>query len=89
MTKLLDQDQKIRNIVAAQIIKIFYPFVIAKTECGEYLKLDLSINEKKDPLFWEDLTSILKAHLWGPVGRKYHQLLDNGWLVEPQIKLSN
>ena len=79
---LLDQDQKITNIIAAQIIKVFYPYVIAQTENGDYLQLNLSVNEQQDPLFWDEARSILKARLWVPIGRKYHQLLDNGWLAD-------
>lgn len=82
---LLDHDEKIQNIVAAQIIRVFYPFVIAKTETGQFLKVNLSDTETKDPLFWDELGSILQARLWVPIGRKYHQLLDDGWLVEPAI----
>ncbi|VDG17829.1 hypothetical protein [Lactiplantibacillus mudanjiangensis] len=83
---LLDQDMKIKNIIAAQIIKVFYPFVIAKTETGDYLKLNLSATEQADPLFWDELRSILKARLWVPIGKHYHQLLDDGWLVNtPQV----
>ncbi|WP_461240442.1 hypothetical protein [Paucilactobacillus sp. N302-9] len=82
---LLDQDQKIKNIIAAQIVKVFYPYVIAKSENGEFLKINLSANEKQDPLFWDSLTSILSAKLWIPIGKKYHQLLDNGWVLEPAL----
>ncbi|KIS03606.1 hypothetical protein [Paucilactobacillus wasatchensis] len=82
---LLDRDEKIQNIVAAQIIRVFYPFVIAKTETGQFLKVNLSDTETNDPLFWDELVSILQARLWVPIGRKYHQLLDDGWLVEPAI----
>lgn len=78
---LLDHDSKIINITAAQITKVFYPFVVAKTESGKYLHINLSEKEREDPLFWDELRSILKAKLWVPIGRKYHQLLDNGWLV--------
>ena len=72
---LIDQATNMTNIIAAQIIKVFYPFVIAKTETGEYLSLNLSTNEQRDPLFWDE------AKLWVPIGRHYHQLLDNGWLA--------
>lgn len=78
---LLDHDSKIMNIMAAQITKVFYPFVVAKTETGDYLHINLSVKEREDPLFWDELRSILNAKLWVPVGRKYHQLLDNGWLI--------
>ncbi|GAX05007.1 hypothetical protein IWT25_00309 [Secundilactobacillus pentosiphilus] len=78
---LLDHDSKIMNVMAAQITKVFYPFVVAKTETGDYLHINLSDEEREDPLFWDELRSILNAKLWVPVGRKYHQLLDNGWLV--------
>lgn len=80
---LLDQETTITNIVAAQIIKVFYPFVIARTETGAYLQLNLSPTEQNDPLFWDELRSILRAKLWVPIGKHYHQLLDNGWLAAP------
>ncbi|KRK97606.1 hypothetical protein FD04_GL001641 [Secundilactobacillus odoratitofui DSM 19909 = JCM 15043] len=86
---LLDHDSKMMNIIAAQITKVFYPFVLAKTETGEYLHINLSDTERDDPLFWDELRSILQAKLWVPVGRKYHQLLDDGWLVaDPQPELA-
>ena len=80
---LLDQATNMTNIMAGQIIKVFYPFVIVKTETGSYLKLNLSNNEQRDPLFWDEVHSILQTKLWVPIGRHYHQLLDNGWLAEP------
>jgi hypothetical protein len=78
---LLDQDQKIKNIIAAQIVKVFYPFVIAKTEYGELVNLNLSTAEKGDPLFWDSIKRVLESRLWVPVGKKYHQLLDYGWVT--------
>ena len=63
---LLDQATNMTNIMAAQIIKVFYPFVIVKTETGSYLKLNLSNNEQRDPLFWDEVHSILQAKLWVP-----------------------
>lgn len=82
---LLDHDTKMANIIAAQITKVFYPFVVAKNETGEYLHLNVSDTERADPLFWDELRSILQAKLWVPVGKKYHQLLDNGWLVTDPV----
>ncbi|MFD0896282.1 hypothetical protein [Loigolactobacillus binensis] len=78
---LLDQTQYFKNIIAAQIVKVFYPFVIAKTECGQLVKLNLSLNERHDPLFWAAVQRILQAALWVPIGRYRNQLLDNGWLA--------
>ncbi|WP_338210876.1 hypothetical protein [Lactiplantibacillus paraxiangfangensis] len=82
---LLDQKTTMTNIIAAQIFKVFYPFVIARTENGTYLQLKLSASEQCDPLFWDELRSILQAKFWVPVGRHYHQLLDNGWLAPTPI----
>ncbi|WP_063285479.1 hypothetical protein [Secundilactobacillus collinoides] len=79
---LIDQKTTIKNIIATQIVKIFYPFIIAQTEEGEYIKLNLSLDERNDTLFWDECKSILKAKLWVPVGRHYHQLLDNGWYLD-------
>ncbi|KRM62200.1 hypothetical protein FC26_GL000761 [Paucilactobacillus vaccinostercus DSM 20634] len=83
---LLDQDQKIKNIIAAQIVKVFYPFVIAKTETGELVNVNLSSQEKGDPLFWESIKRVLESSLWVPVGKKYHQLLDYGWVTYPEVR---
>ncbi|MFC6181155.1 hypothetical protein [Lactiplantibacillus daowaiensis] len=82
---LLDQDLKIKNIIAAQIVRVFYPYIIAKTETGEYLSLNISDTEHNDPLFWDELRSILKAKIWVPIGKHYHQLLDNGWMVNQPV----
>ena len=81
---LLDQDNKIKNIIAAQIVKVFYPFVIAKTETGELVNVNLSSQEKGDPLFWESIKRVLESSLWVPVGKNYHQLLDYGWVTYPE-----
>lgn len=81
---LVDQDKKIKNIEAAQIVKAFYPYVIAKTEYGEMVNVNLSKNEKTDPLFWESIKRILESKLWVPIGKKYHQLLDYGWIAVPE-----
>ena len=82
---LLDQAANMTNIIAAQIIKVFYPFVIAKTETGAYLKLNLSTNEQRDPLFWDELRSILQAKLWVPIGKHYHQSVSYTHLTLPTI----
>lgn len=81
MTALIDDTQMINNIVSAQLAKVFYPFVLIKTEDGQYWQLNLSTKEKQDPLFWDSMKRIMSSKLWVPVGRKYHQMLDNGWQV--------
>lgn len=81
---LLDQTNKIKNIAAAKIISIFYPNILVCTEHGECFKLTLSKSEKNDSLFWEEMNRIYEASLWVPVGKKYHQLLDEGWLAPNQ-----
>lgn len=78
---LLDTDPKIKNINAAQIVKVMYPLVIAKTEAGEYVKVKLSDEQMQDPLFWDTLRNIRKSQLWVPLGKHFHQLLSNDWLV--------
>ncbi|KRM12318.1 hypothetical protein ABTQ33_05090 [Paucilactobacillus suebicus] len=78
---LLDEDAKILNIINAQIVKVFYPFVIAQSEYGEMIKVNLSSNEFNDSLFWDSIYRVFKAKLWVPIGKKYHQLLDNDWLL--------
>ncbi|WEV56629.1 hypothetical protein [Ligilactobacillus acidipiscis] len=81
---LLDQTNKSKNIVAAKIISVFYPRVFVCTEKGDCWTLNLSKKEKSDSLFWEEMKRIYQASLWIPVGKKYHQLLDNGWLAPAQ-----
>ncbi|WP_137626779.1 hypothetical protein [Lactiplantibacillus pingfangensis] len=78
---LLDTDPKIKNITAVHLVKVFYPLVIAKTEQGEYVKVKLSNDQLNDPLFWETARNICQSELWVPLGRKFHQLLSNDWLV--------
>lgn len=77
---LIENETPALTIIAAQIVKVFYPFILARTETGQYLHLQLSDREQQDPLFWDSLRSILRAHLWVPIGQHYHQLLDDGWL---------
>lgn len=78
MSMLIDDTKMIKNVVSAQLAKVFYPFVLIKTENGQYWKLNLSNKEKYDPLFWESMQLIMQSKIWVPVGRKYHQMLDNG-----------
>lgn len=78
---LLDTDPKIKNISAAQIVKVMYPLVIAKTEAGDYVKVKLSDEQMQDPLFWDTLRNIRKSQLWVPLGKHFHQLLSNDWLM--------
>lgn len=79
---LLDSDKKIKNIMNAQIVKVFYPFVIARSEYGSLIKIRLSKKELTDPLFWESIRNVSQERLWVPVGKNYHQLLDNDWLLD-------
>ena len=81
MSMLIDDTQMIKNIISAQLAKVFYPFIIVKTEEGQYLQLNLSDKEKNDPMFWDSMKRILQARIWVPVGRRYHQMLDDGWEV--------
>ncbi|WP_203641431.1 hypothetical protein [Levilactobacillus andaensis] len=76
---LIDDNPKIHTITPAQITKVFYPYVIAKTEAGSYVNINLSEQERKDPLFWESIASIAKAKLWVPIGERFHQLLSYDW----------
>ncbi len=82
---LLDDTKLIKNVVAARLAKVFYPFIIARTEEGQYLQVNLSQNEITDPTFWDTMEKICEEKIWLPVGRKFHQLLDNGWEVDPKI----
>jgi len=76
---LIDDNPQIKTITPAQITKVFYPFVIAKTEAGSYVNINLSAQERQAPLFWESITNIAKAKLWVPVGERFHQLLSYDW----------
>ncbi len=51
MTALIDDTKMINNIVSAQLAKVFYPFVLIKTEDGQYWQLNLSTKEKQDLCF--------------------------------------
>lgn len=81
MTTLIDDTTMINHVVSAKIAKVLYPFVLVETEDGQYWQLNLSTKEKQDPLFWDSMERIMHSKLWVPVGRKYHQMLDNGWQV--------
>ncbi|WP_283679245.1 hypothetical protein [Lentilactobacillus sp. Marseille-Q4993] len=82
MSVLLDDKKMFKNIVSAQLAKVFYPFVVVKTEEGQYIKLNLSMNEKSDSLFWDVMQRIMDAKIWIPIGKHHHQMLDNGWEAE-------
>ncbi len=68
------------NIISVQIRKVFYPFIIARDNNGHYLYLNLSINERKDTVFWEIMLKIANADLWLPVDKDSYQLLEYDWL---------
>lgn len=76
---LIDDNPQIHTITPARIMKVFYPYVIAKTEAGKYVNINLSDQERHDPLFWESITNIAKAKLWVPIGERFHQLLSYDW----------
>ncbi|MFC6163539.1 hypothetical protein ACFP3T_02495 [Lactiplantibacillus dongliensis] len=78
---LLDTDPKIKNITAVHLVKVFYPMVIAKTEDGDYFQVKLSDDQLSDPLFWDTARDLCRNQLWVPMGRKFHQLLSNDWLM--------
>ncbi|ANK60515.1 MULTISPECIES: hypothetical protein [Loigolactobacillus] len=78
---LLDDGKTIKNIIAAKIVKVAYPKVIAQDELGELITINTSEKQQDDPLFWESLKNILHAQLWVPVGRHFHQLLALDWIA--------
>ncbi|VDG21119.1 hypothetical protein [Lactiplantibacillus mudanjiangensis] len=78
---LLDTDPKIKNITAVNLVKVVYPLIIAKTEQGDYIQIKLSDDQLSDPLFWESARDLCKNQLWVPMGRKFHQLLSNDWIL--------
>lgn len=78
---LLETQNSMKNILTAQIVKIAYPQVTARDESGQVIEIATSEKERTDPLFWAALKNILKAGLWVPVGRHFHQLLDFDWMA--------
>ncbi len=75
-----DRKNKLTEIIVAQIISVIYPLVIARTDKGQYLPVNLSKKEKRDPLLWRSLESMRKAKLWIPLTFQHH-LYKDGWLL--------
>lgn len=69
-----------QNVLAVQITKVFYPFVIAKGHDGHFFRLKLSASEQKDATFWDVMKSILQAQLWIPIDKTSYALVEEGWL---------
>ncbi|GAJ26940.1 hypothetical protein JCM15457_1894 [Liquorilactobacillus sucicola DSM 21376 = JCM 15457] len=75
-----DRKNKLTEIIAAQIISVIYPLVIARTDKGQYLPVNLSKKERHDPLLWRSLESVRRAKLWVPLTFQHH-LCKDGWLL--------
>ncbi|AVK61712.1 hypothetical protein C5Z25_07950 [Lactobacillus sp. CBA3605] len=84
---LLDNNPRIKNIMAAKIVKVFYPQIIVQTETGHYLPVNISDQQRQDTIFWESVQDIWHAQLWVPIGRKFHQLLADDWLLPQRDEL--
>ncbi|MFD1420929.1 hypothetical protein [Lactiplantibacillus songbeiensis] len=78
---LLDTDPKIKTINPVRLIKVLYPLIIVETETGDYVKVNLRLEQLADPLFWETAHHIAKSQLWVPLSKRFHQLLANDWLI--------
>lgn len=56
---------------------------------GQTLKLNLTHEQKNDPLFWWSLVKICAAQLWIPILRSSHTLLEHDWLTNPELIWNN
>ncbi len=76
-----DKKKKMSDVIVTQIMRVVYPFVLARSQTGQFLTVKLTKKEKRDPLIWQTLQSICEAKLWIPVTHNSHNLLQNDWLV--------
>lgn len=71
------------DFIATQLQQIVYPNITAITETGASITIQTNQKQRDDPAFWQSISAILKAHLWVPVSKKYHELTDHEWLASP------
>ncbi|QVI34061.1 hypothetical protein BVJ53_05200 [Lacticaseibacillus chiayiensis] len=71
------------DFIATQLQKIAYPNIKAITETGVPITITTNKKQRDDPAFWQSISAILRAHLWVPVSKKYHELTDHDWLASP------
>lgn len=76
-----------RDLISAKVIVTQCPTLVAETETGQKFEVNVTRQQKRDPLFWATIADILREGIWVPVTKTYHQLCDNGWLVNPSNRL--
>ncbi|KRO16926.1 hypothetical protein [Lacticaseibacillus saniviri] len=74
------------DILTAQLTAIQYPNITAETESGHQILIQTNQKQRKDPLFWESMRAILKAQLWIPVSKQWHQLVATDWLATMPVE---
>lgn len=72
------------NLIAAKVVSAHCPLIIAETETGQRFPLHLTRQQKRDPLFWATMLDILRAEIWLPITKHYHEVIDSGWLLPAQ-----
>ncbi|GKT04259.1 hypothetical protein ACRYI5_10505 [Furfurilactobacillus sp. WILCCON 0119] len=69
------------NLISAKVVAAHCPTVVAETESGQQFEVNVTREQKRDPLFWATITDILREGIWIPVTKRYHQLSADGWLL--------
>ncbi|KRL47569.1 hypothetical protein [Lacticaseibacillus manihotivorans] len=69
------------DVFTAQLEAINYPNIEAHTETGAEIVIHTNQKQREDPAFWQSIRAILKAQLWVPVSKTWHQLSDSDWLA--------
>lgn len=75
-----ETETAIEMAIPAQLADIQYPELYAVTERGLVVKVELTEQQKKDPLFWRVLENIKQAKIWIPISKMKHQLFDHDWI---------
>ncbi|MBZ2405722.1 hypothetical protein [Liquorilactobacillus hordei] len=75
-----DQKNKLSDVITTQIMRVIFPFIIARSVTGQLLTVKLSRKERWNPILWRTLQSICEAKLWIPITNN-HRLLQNDWLI--------
>lgn len=73
------------DVIATQLQQIAYPYINAITETGVPITITTNQKQRDDPAFSQSISAILKARLWVPVSKKYHELTDHDWLATPEM----
>ncbi|GAF38749.1 hypothetical protein FC83_GL002015 [Agrilactobacillus composti DSM 18527 = JCM 14202] len=69
------------DVISTMLFDVQYPNIYALTESGHIIQVNVTDQQKKDPIFWRILDKIRQAKIWVPLLKKQHQLLDNDWLA--------